>query len=75
MKEKIEQLLNEMRPAFERHRGNIELVDVNVETGVVSVRLQGACKHCPLSEMTLKGAVESTLMSEVPGVTEVIAVA
>lgn len=74
MRELVEKLLAEMRPAFERHKGDIELVDVDSTTGVVSVRLRGACQHCALSDWTLKGAVESTLLAEVPGVTAVVAV-
>ncbi len=74
MQEMIEKLLNDMRGAFLRHKGDIEFVSVNEETGVVAVRMKGACKGCPMSGLTLKAGVEATLMSEVPGVTEVIAV-
>lgn len=62
-----------MRPAFERHRGNITLVDVDEATGIVRVRLEGACKGCAMSTLTLKAGVEATLLQEVAGVTEVVA--
>lgn len=74
MREQVEIWLERMRPAFLRHRGNIELVDVDEATGVVKVRLQGACKGCAMSTLTLKAGVEATLLEEVPGVTEVVAV-
>ncbi len=52
--------------------GDIELVEVN--DGVVKVRLTGACKGCPMSQMTLKQGVEKLLLKEVPGLKEVQAV-
>jgi Fe-S cluster biogenesis protein NfuA len=74
MKEKIEQLLSDMRPAFQRDGGDIALVGIDEATGVVSVRMSGACKGCPMSEITLKAGVEATLVEMVPGVTEVVSV-
>ena len=52
--------------------GDIELVEVTKD-GVVKVRLTGACGCCPMSQMTLKNAVEQKLKKEVPGIKEVIA--
>ena len=74
MKEQVEKWLEYMRPAFQRHKGDITLVDVDEKTGIVRVRLEGTCKGCALSDMTLKAGVEATLIDEVPGVTEVIAI-
>lgn len=74
MREKVESLMAMMRPAFARHGGNIALVDVDEATGIVRVRLEGACKGCAMSTLTLKAGVEATLLSEVPGVREVVAV-
>ena len=51
--------------------GDVRLVDVN-EDGVVSVELQGACKGCPMSQMTLANGVERILKERVPGVTKVV---
>jgi len=45
-----------------------------VEGSVVKVRLTGACRGCPMSQMTLKGGIERVIMQEVPEVTEVVAV-
>ena len=50
---------------------DVRLVDVN-EDGVVSVELQGACKGCPMSQMTLANGVERILKERVPGVTKVV---
>ena len=74
MKEQVQIWLERMRPAFLRHKGDIELVDVDEVTGIVQVRLQGACRGCEMSTITLKAGVEATLIEEVPGVTEVVAI-
>lgn len=74
MREEVEKWLAYMRPAFVRHRGDITLVDVDEASGVVRVKLEGACKGCEMSTITMKAGVEATLIAEVPGVKEVIAV-
>ena len=72
MKEKIEAALNKIRPMLQADGGNIELVDVSKD-GIVKVRLTGACGCCPMSQMTLKNAVEQKLKKEVPGIKGVVA--
>ncbi|MCD4824994.1 MAG: NifU family protein [Phycisphaerae bacterium] len=74
MEDKIRPLIEEIRPMLQADGGDIELVSVDEETGVVSVRLQGACKGCPGAQMTLKMGVERHLKEKVPEVTEVVAV-
>ena len=75
MTEKIAEIIQQqMRPMLQADGGDIELVSVAEDTGVVSVRLQGACKGCPGAAMTLKLGVERRLKDKVPGVTEVVAV-
>ncbi|MFZ0052231.1 MAG: NifU family protein [Desulfobaccales bacterium] len=72
MKESVEQALAKIRPMLQRDGGDIELVEVS--DGTVKVRLTGACKGCPMSQMTLKQGVEKLLMQEVPGLKQVQAV-
>ncbi|MGI6590259.1 MAG: NifU family protein [Eggerthellaceae bacterium] len=69
----VKGVLELIRPNLQMDGGDIEFVDVNDE-GVVSVRLQGACNGCPLSQMTLANGVERILKERVPGVTRVIPV-
>ena len=66
MKEKVEKVLNEIRPMLQRDGGDVELV--SVEDGVVTVRLQGACAGCPMSQMTLRNGIEKLLKEKVPEV-------
>ncbi len=72
MKEKVEQVLEKIRPLLQRDGGDIELIDV--VDGVVKVRLRGACGTCPMSMMTLKMGVEKQLKQEIPEVKEVVPV-
>lgn len=68
MKEKVEIALNKVRPMLAADGGNVELVSVDEKSGVVKVRLTGACGCCPMSQMTLKMGVEKMLKKEIPEV-------
>jgi Fe-S cluster biogenesis protein NfuA len=72
LKKSVEQALAKIRPMLQRDGGDIELVEVT--DGIVKVRLTGACKGCPMSQMTLKQGVEKLLLKEVPGLKQVQAV-
>lgn len=72
MKEKVEEAIGKIRPFLQRDGGDIELVEIN--EGVVKVRLKGACGSCPMGMMTLKMGVEKTLKQEFPEIKEVVAV-
>ena len=72
MKALVEKALEKIRPLLQRDGGDIELVEIT--DGIVKVRLTGACKGCPMSQMTLKQGVERMLLKEVPGLKEVQAV-
>jgi Fe-S cluster biogenesis protein NfuA len=73
MKERVQEVLEQVRPALQADGGDVELVDVS-EDGVVSVRLTGACGSCPMSTMTLKMGIERTLVENIPEVKEVVQV-
>ena len=67
----LDDLLELMRPAVQADGGDIALVDVDYETGVVEVQLQGACGSCAISAVTLQGGVERLLKERLAWVTEV----
>ncbi|UCD31173.1 MAG: NifU family protein [Desulfobacterales bacterium] len=69
MREKVEKALNDIRPHLMADGGNVELVDV--EDGVVKVRLTGACAGCPMSQMTLKQGIEGYVKRAIPEVVSV----
>ena len=74
LRQKIDQALEEMRGALRSHGGDVELVEVKKDAGLVTVRLHGACVGCPLSEVTLKQGIEADLQAKFPWVKEVRAV-
>lgn len=70
-KSDVAAVLELIRPSLQADGGDVQLVDVD-EEGVVTVELQGACKGCPMSQMTLAHGVERVLKDRVPGVTRVV---
>lgn len=70
-KEDVAAVLELIRPSLQADGGDVRLVDVSDE-GVVTVELQGACKGCPMSQLTLANGVERILKERVPGVSSVI---
>jgi Fe-S cluster biogenesis protein NfuA len=73
VRDKVQGVINLIRPAVQADGGDIELVDVNPE-GVVQIRFHGACHGCPSSTMTLQHGIERNLREKVPEVTQVIPV-
>lgn len=71
MKEKVEEVLDKVRPSLQADGGDVELVGVT-DDGVVKVQLTGACGSCPFSTMTLKHGIEMRLKEELPEVKEVV---
>jgi Fe-S cluster biogenesis protein NfuA len=69
IKAEVQEVLDKLRPFLLRDGGDCELVDV--EDGIVKLRLLGACGSCPSSTITLKAGIERALLEEVPGVIEV----
>ncbi|MED4603026.1 NifU family protein [Paenibacillus validus] len=72
MYDEVLEVLDKLRPFLQRDGGDVELVDV--EDGIVKLRLMGACGSCPSSTITLKAGIERALLEEVEGVQEVIQV-
>lgn len=74
IEEKIKETLAEVRPLLALHRGDVDFVSFARKTGIVTVRLKGTCHGCPLSQLTLKGGIESLLKEKVAEVTSVEAI-
>ncbi|MEX0843479.1 MAG: NifU family protein [Gemmatimonadota bacterium] len=72
--EKIQEVLDQIRPAIHADGGDVEFVGYDEAEGVVHVRLMGACESCPISMLTLKEGIERRIRSTLPEVTEVLAV-
>jgi Fe-S cluster biogenesis protein NfuA len=74
IRERVQDVINLIRPAVQADGGDIELVDV-ASDGVVQIRFHGACHGCPSSTMTLQMGIERNLREKVPEVTRVVPVA
>jgi len=74
IREKVQSVINLIRPAVQADGGDIELVDVTSD-GVVQIRFHGACHGCPSSTMTLQMGIERNLREKVPEITAVVPVA
>ena len=72
MRSQVEKVINAIRPSIQADEGDIELVDVDETSGVVTVELYGACVTCPASTQTLKAGIERIMKDRVDGVTEVV---
>ena len=72
MEERVQEVLDKVRPALQADGGDVEFV--SLEDGVVKVRLTGACKGCPMSQLTLANGVERVLKENIPEVARVEAV-
>ncbi|NLL61744.1 MAG: NifU family protein [Candidatus Atribacteria bacterium] len=70
MRDKIEKALEKIRPSLQVDGGDVELVEVT-DDGIVKVKLTGACRGCPMSQVTLKMGIERALQKDVPEVKEV----
>ncbi|MGH7505499.1 MAG: NifU family protein [Longimicrobiales bacterium] len=73
-REKIEDVLNTIRPALRSDGGDVEFIDYDEDDGVVQLRLMGACGSCPVSMLTLKQGIERRIMMAVPEVREIHAI-
>ncbi len=72
LRERVEDVLTKVRAGLQKEGGDIELVDVR--DNVVYVRLKGACGTCPMSMLTMKNWVESSIKNEIPEITSVQAI-
>ena len=73
VRDRVRDVIEEIRPFIQRDGGDIELVDVT-DDGQVSVRLQGACVGCPMSQITMTQGVARRIQERVPEITEVVQV-
>jgi Fe-S cluster biogenesis protein NfuA len=67
-RERIEAVLESIRPALRTDGGDVEFIDFDAEDGIVQLRLMGACGSCPVSTMTLKQGIERRIIMAVPEV-------
>ena len=72
-KKEVQTVIDKIRPSLQMDGGDIKLVSVTAK-GIIKVKLQGACHHCPMAAITLKQGVEAYLKKSLKGVKGVVAV-
>lgn len=75
LQSEVERVLDVVREGLAMHGGNVELVSVEPDEGIVKVRFQGACVGCPMSDMTFQAGIEETLLEMIPEIKQVVNVA
>lgn len=70
MREKVQEVIDKIKPNLQADGGDVELIEIT-EDGIVKVKLLGACHGCPMAQMTLKNGIERLLKNAVPEVTAV----
>jgi len=68
---KVQKIIDEIRPALQLDGGDLELVAVDEKKGVVKVKLQGRCAHCPMAQITFQQLVEAELKKAIPEIKKV----
>lgn len=71
--EKVKEVIDQIRPYLEADGGNIAFVEITDDL-IVKVELQGACRSCPMSLMTLKSGVEQAIKKALPQIKAVEAI-
>lgn len=71
---KIKKTLTKIRPHLQMDGGDVAFVAFDNKTGILQLKLQGACSHCPMSQVTLQDGVGRLVIEEVPAVKKVVAV-
>ena len=74
IQEEIANSLALIRPALQRDGGDVEFVEYETDTGILKVRLMGACRGCPYSQMTLSQGIKKSLQQNFPQLTDVVSV-
>lgn len=70
LREPVEFTLNQLRPSIMLDGGDVTLV--KIENGRIFVKLEGACRGCPSSNLTLKNGIERQLRNDIHPDLEVV---
>lgn len=74
LRDRVQAVLDRIRPYVQQDGGDIELANVSAEDGIVYLKMRGACHGCPSSTLTLQMGIENELKIECPEVKQVVQV-
>jgi len=70
MEKKIKEILEKIKPYIKMHGGDVVLVEIKDNNVVLQVF--GACKDCPLSDLTYNKIIGELLKEEIPEIKKVV---
>ncbi|MFA5129490.1 MAG: NifU family protein [Patescibacteria group bacterium] len=73
LRDRIESALDEVRGGIKLHNGGVDIIDIDEQNGVLTVRMTGMCVGCAFAGETLKECIEEVVTSMVPEIREVVA--
>jgi len=71
LEEKVERILDELRPMLGMHQGDVRLLDIT-EDNVVQLEFLGACATCSIADITLNQGLREALLIQCPELTDVV---
>jgi len=71
LEKKIQDVLNDIRPHLQMDGGDVEFVSFDEASGLLSLKLKGACHGCPMAVVTLQDGIGRTMKAKVPEVKEI----
>ncbi len=74
MENKIKSALEEIRPHLQMDGGDVEFISFDERSGILKVKLQGACHGCPMAPVTLQDGIGRIIKEKISEVKEVEAV-
>ncbi|OGZ11918.1 MAG: hypothetical protein A2942_01835 [Candidatus Lloydbacteria bacterium RIFCSPLOWO2_01_FULL_50_20] len=68
--ERVHVVIERVRPYIQSHGGDVRVA--GIENGVVTLKIEGTCAHCPLANLTYNKVVRTLLGEEVPEITKIV---
>jgi len=72
LENKIEKIIEEVRPYIQMHGGDVELLDI--AGGIVKLKVSGACVGCAMSHVTFDQMIGGMIREKIPEIKEIIIV-
>lgn len=67
---RVRAVLEKVRPYIQSHGGDVWLS--GIENGIVTLKIEGTCTHCPLAELTYNKIIKTLVGEEVPEIRSVV---
>ena len=69
--DKLKEIINSINGKLTLHGGSVDLVDFDEKKKTVKLKLQGACGHCPMAQLTSEGFIKKEFLAEIKDLKEI----